>query len=657
MSALISARACPRGLIDVFTYCSHAHNYAEAVRSSNSCGMPRPRCAIVTQCGGLSAYPYRVPRYEVCYGSHLESDDGTLGASRVRLCGSRCWNCCHAPQQLLLLLLAPMAPMMTPACTPEYASGSFPSVLRRTSTLLPITHPTHAGVLSPACTIVEASYGAYSSVTASGLLPPGLPRGSCVDSFCLAKFRLISSRIMIFMALCAAVVTTLLRGFAERVGVATVNARTTHHSLKYSRKPGSGAWHRTLFLAVVALSSTLFAVEAQSCAAGTYWTTSCVACSVGFYCTGGAAQRVACSCAPGYECYVGSTTAAGARCLDGSYCSGGSAGEVWCPAGVYGSSTGPLSITSACSGTCTCAPGYYCPSHSFSAAGVACPAGSYCLGNGAQPATCAAPAGHYCSVGTKTSGGVACIAGSYCTGATAQPVQCSAAGYWCPAGSASQTVAMCSAGYYGFAGATYQSAGYTYLGCWADQEVRALTIMLVDGTISTCSTIECCATPAAAINATFFSAQDGRQCFASAPSDVATWPMYGPAVGCPLMGGAWTNQIYVFGNAYAQTTCIGKCLPGYFCPVGSKNATGGGACTCAPGSYCPSGSPAAAGILCPVGSFCTGRSAAPAMCSAAGERCTRAPLRPLVAATLVCFELLDCFPDYKHHRYKTHGCA
>ena len=193
-----------------------------------------------------------------------------------------------------------------------------------------------------------------------------------------------------------------------------------------------------------------------------------------------------------------------------------------------------------------------------------------------------------------------------CVGSSGNCVACGV-GYFSTGGAAQ--CAGCSAGYYGYPGATYISAfDYTYLGCWQDDGARTLTQWLIMSGASGAS----CAAAARAAGAKYFGLQNGGECWASARSDEAAWPRRGPAAGCAALGGGMTNQVYVLGNAYAQATCIGQCMPGYFCPAGSTSPTGapsGGACTCAPGSYCPSGSPAATGTLCPAGSSCAGAAA------------------------------------------------
>lgn len=88
------------------------------------------------------------------------------------------------------------------------------------------------------------------------------------------------------------------------------------------------------------------------------------------------------------------------------------------------------------------------------------------------------------------------------------------------------------------------------------------------------------------------------------------------------------------------------CVPGYYCPAGSRNPTGrqcplgsfctGGTanaiecpagtfcplgapaktdCTCAGGYYCPAGSTTSVGIVCPAGSYCSGKNANSLLCN------------------------------------------
>jgi hypothetical protein len=125
-------------------------------------------------------------------------------------------------------------------------------------------------------------------------------------------------------------------------------------------------------------------------AVGTYCpvssSTNGIACPVGFFCAGAAATPVPCTCAAGYVCDGGTTTAtttAGSACPAGFYCTGGTAAKAQCPAGRYGGST--KRSTSSCTAACvlpTCAIGYYCPAQSTTASGTKCPVGFACRGGG-----------------------------------------------------------------------------------------------------------------------------------------------------------------------------------------------------------------------------------------------------------------------------------
>ena len=101
---------------------------------------------------------------------------------------------------------------------------------------------------------------------------------------------------------------------------------------------------------------------------------------------------------------------------------------------VCSTSCTPCPAGSLCSGVlapataCTCSVGYSSTSMGQSACATTvapcnqCAQGTYCLGNGAQPAPCvigSVPAGRYCPAGTTTASGTTCPAGSSCAGAAA----------------------------------------------------------------------------------------------------------------------------------------------------------------------------------------------------------------------------------------------
>lgn len=77
--------------------------------------------------------------------------------------------------------------------------------------------------------------------------------------------------------------------------------------------------------------------------------------------------------------------------------------------------------------------------------GIDCPAGSYCLGGGAQPVGCTGPYGTYCPASCPVNG-LPCPAGFECTGGAAAPTACTAPpGYECGAG-CGPTYTPCPAG-------------------------------------------------------------------------------------------------------------------------------------------------------------------------------------------------------------------
>lgn len=176
------------------------------------------------------------------------------------------------------------------------------------------------------------------------------------------------------------------------------------------------------------------------------------ACTRGYYCSGGAAERraeicdartAACdtpSCenlearVPGASC--------GGVCPVGSLCSEGSGSPTPCPPGFYCGVTGLYQVSGPCSA------GYYCSSGDGGASGgVASPDGSY-AGRGPCPAGFFCPEGtiepRACPRGTfsgetrnrNVSNCLPCTAGYYCPveNMTRGDVHVCAPGYYCPAG-------------------------------------------------------------------------------------------------------------------------------------------------------------------------------------------------------------------------------
>ena len=131
-----------------------------------------------------------------------------------------------------------------------------------------------------------------------------------------------------------------------------------------------------------------------------------------------------------------------------------------CDAGYYGSTLG--NPTSSCTGACTCAPGFYCPSGHTHVAPLYCvscppgrtcaggsslpdfvPAGSYSYANSSAVSPCTTAVGRYCPSGSQNpSPGSLCDTGYRCPGGASDKIACTtcATGTYCPAGS---TVADC----------------------------------------------------------------------------------------------------------------------------------------------------------------------------------------------------------------------
>ena len=199
----------------------------------------------------------------------------------------------------------------------------------------------------------------------------------------------------------------------------------------------------------------------QPCPAGSYSTTSglssvseCTPCPATRYCPNAGQTTVGGSCAAGFVCAAGSTSATQAPCPSGHYCLSGSS-PVPCTAGTFLGTTG-ASTAAACT---SCTPGSYCATAGLTAPTALCQQGYYCTGGAttATQHTCTAgnqcPEGSVapqpCGVGTyqQASGAGSCTpcpAGYTCS-SDSQPAACPLRKY-CPAGSSVESAPYCPNG-------------------------------------------------------------------------------------------------------------------------------------------------------------------------------------------------------------------
>jgi hypothetical protein len=305
----------------------------------------------------------------------------------------------------------------------------------------------------------------------------------------------------------------------------------------------------------------------------------------------------------------------------GNWCAPGGSVIMPCDAGRFGDSGGQTAP--ACSGNCTCAPGFYCPTGSISGAGVPCPPGQYCAGGTVAAAPCSATSpGRYCASGGSSAAGSPCPVSYSCAGGTAQPVLCNiVAGTWCAAGSSAP--APCLPGYYGLAAA--YSAGTCAGPCSCASGYYC-------GAGSTSVSGTACPVGSACVGGT------------AAPVVCTTAGYYcggGAASATGSTCGAGHFGTPAGAAVYASDTCAGacQCSGGYYCPAGSTSASA--ACTACPtgswcggasatpsacnsgsGTYCALASIQNGGVACPPGSYCVGGSAAAVACSGApGMHC------------------------------------
>jgi hypothetical protein len=257
-----------------------------------------------------------------------------------------------------------------------------------------------------------------------------------------------------------------------------------------------------------------------SSATDLYAPEQCTPCPAGSFCSGGG-TAVTGPCAPGYFCPTQSFTAT----------------QVPCAAGTY-SPTAGLKTQAECR---DCRPGYYCDQASTGQ--VQCPAGSYSQFNrttaagpsgdptSAQCLSC--PAGYFCVAGTVKPS--ACLAGTYSPAQSGGCISCEA-GRYCPhdgtAADQKERLFLCPAG-------LYCPAGMSRI-------------------------------PAAEYDA----CPSGYYCSLGVTTPTPCIPgTFNPAKGRSSLTQCQICTAGYYCSASAARNVTGECDPGYYCPAGSLSAT------------------------------------------------------------------------------------
>ncbi|XP_030258688.1 zonadhesin isoform X7 [Sparus aurata] len=351
----------------------------------------------------------------------------------------------------------------------------------------------------------------------------------------------------------------------------------------------------------------------------------CELCPPGRYCSSPGLAAPTGVCSPGYLCIHGSASAqpeegpTGGRCSAGSYCPQGTSYMVPCPAGTFSSIEGAVSIE-----VCQpCLPGHYCAEVGLSFPSGPCNPGFYCTegsrmatpwGNTTVTGDTTSPSPHLADSTPGQVHGDVCPAGHYCPEGSAKPSPC-------PPGtflgrSAAESEADCEACY---PGSYCPSSGQTSVDLLCPPGW-----FCPSGSVSghqpghLCPPGHACphgsAEPAICIHGTFQSSSGRSTCNTCPPG---FYCMEGSSVASPCPTGsisALSGRTSLtdcspcpsgsFCNSSALKEPSGPCSPGYFCSLGSSEASPFSqpyGDVCPMGHFCPqgSGSPRS----CPVGSF------------------------------------------------------
>lgn len=347
-----------------------------------------------------------------------------------------------------------------------------------------------------------------------------------------------------------------------------------------------------------------------SCSAGTYLnsegngsSSSCAACTAGYYCPRGTRDPKEFLCPPGHYCP--SSSSVPTACADGTY------SPDWglssntcstCPAGYF------------CpSGTIephACRPGYYCTSGQ--SAGTACNSGTYSPDIYAtDSSTCrTCPAGYYCPSGSFRP--TPCSIGTYSSSTGISSSSCTAcpAGYSCPYLAMTINGVPCWPGHYCPSSTTFPNSNPCSTGKYTDR---------TDASAST----DCTNCPAAWACVTAGTSE------ARIPKVHCTEGYYCPGSSAvasdnPCPAGTYSNLRYLSGQSDctdcpAGSSCVSAsvrpdyCKAGHYCPAKTTAADSN---PCPAGTYSNSKSLKASSECtpCPKGYYCTSGSTAPSAC-------------------------------------------
>lgn len=237
--------------------------------------------------------------------------------------------------------------------------------------------------------------------------------------------------------------------------------------------------------------------------------------------------------------------------------------------------------TSLCSGFCD--PGYYCPKNSTSSTQFACPPGRYGAVYGLGDADCSGecPMGHYCPLATINP--IPCRAGVYGNQTGLKSAACNAdcweggcldslcqEGYYCPLGSISSRQNECgNASVFCPTGSPYPtkvSTGYYTVGPFpyehkrrrVAQKICEVGYFCVGGLKQPCPPGTYGATPGLSTTACSGPCPAGYYC----PIGTANATLYR----CPA-------GTYGATTGLSTSACTGVCSPGYYCPEASTSPT------------------------------------------------------------------------------------
>ena len=345
------------------------------------------------------------------------------------------------------------------------------------------------------------------------------------------------------------------------------------------------------------------------CPVGTYSSSmfnteelDCVECDSGHFCDSAGLTTVSGLCAAGYYCTNGSTTAFPNTSSDGDICPSGH----YCPAG----SSQPL----------PCEPGTY-SNTSGSEMCLQCINGFYCTSSTVDPFNFPCPVGHYCPTGTKFSqqnpcrlstynpslnaidstACLTCPAGRYCngTGLDAPSGECMQ-GSFCSAGSTSPDGVLCEPGNYCPAGAIFEvpcTPGH-YCAGFGNFEPTGLCragYFCILGASSPTPSVTDGVTGGGECPSGFYCPVGSQNATACPPGTYSAVSgaenVTDSCVVCPER---------MFCGGYGLSSPSGVCDSGYYCPLG-QTVSRPSEFVCPAGYFCPAGS--SEPIRCPSGFF------------------------------------------------------